>query len=313
MMNKYPVIRLVRNEVNRGTNYSVNRGATFATGDFICIPSANDQILPGLFEQSIELLEKYPQAGLCCADVHFVNVNVGTSYRKPPNWLPTPGYLSPIELAEAMRVSSIPHPHIYTTIIRRSVLPPDYVFLSELEWYGDWFPVQVIALRYGCCYIPEPLALLRWLDRGYVYSGLHNPKYYKEVYGRIIKLLASPEYEDIAGLMIRGRCLQFIQLHARTPLLTYRLLRDVEEPNSQVISLFLYITGEYLRERIGPKALSTLWQQGVISPVEAAVRVTKGLIKNLCDRAYARAFHEYDQLRSRIKKGPPTTLKDQSK
>src|SRR5277367_1756646 len=52
---KYPTIRLLSNDKNRGVIYSINRGAELARGDYIYFASANDLVLPGLFEKSMSL------------------------------------------------------------------------------------------------------------------------------------------------------------------------------------------------------------------------------------------------------------------
>ena len=163
-MAKYPVIRLVQNEVNRGTNYTANRGLNLATGELIYFASSNDEALQGLFEKTAQIMTKYPQAGLCCTDMHFVNMIDGSQYRNPPGWLSQAGYLSPTAYAEATRRSNVSHPLTQSTIVRRELLPKSLGYMSQLEWYADWFLIQIIALRYGCCYIPEPLALFRWFN-----------------------------------------------------------------------------------------------------------------------------------------------------
>jgi hypothetical protein len=296
------VIRLVQNEVNRGTNYTANRGLNLATGELIYFASSNDEALQGLFEKTAQIMTKYPQAGLCCTDMHFVNMIDGSQYRNPPGWLSQAGYLSPTAYAEATRRSNVSHPLTQSTIVRRELLPKSLGYMSQLEWYADWFLIQIIALRYGCCYIPEPLALFRWFNRGYFFNGINNRSYYKEVFFRIIRLLVSPEYADVAPLMARGRSLQFILLHARSPIAVWRAIHSVKERNRYADTIFWYLTVEYLCETLGPNALCAVWQKNLVKPAKDVVHETQGLSKNLYDRIYARLFHEYDRTRSFIKK-----------
>src|SRR5437899_3217530 len=50
---KHPCIVLLRNERNQGGIFSANRGLQAATGDYVYFASANDQVLPGFFEKSM--------------------------------------------------------------------------------------------------------------------------------------------------------------------------------------------------------------------------------------------------------------------
>ena len=161
MAKKYPFIQFVKNDVNRGFTYSVNRGAKLATGDYIYIASANDIVYPGFFEKSMEMLEKYPQAGLSCTDFNLLNVADGSLRRS--TWISEGGYYSPDELVKKARVSQTTFSAGPNSIIRADVIP-EIMYVPEIYCFGDWFLSKLIAFRYGCCYIPEPLAAVRWIN-----------------------------------------------------------------------------------------------------------------------------------------------------
>lgn len=160
-----------------------------------------------------------------------------------------------------------------------------------------------MALQHGCCYIPEPLALFRWLGRGNVYSGLRNHELYKNVISRIIQDLAKPEYEDVTRLMIEGDCLKFVQPYACSPIVIGKALSEVKNPNQQIYNLFWYFTKRYIREIFSPETFSKLRREWIVSPIDKAFHNTRGILKNLLDRVYSRAFHNYDRGRSLIKNG----------
>src|SRR5882724_13615892 len=63
---KNPLVRLVQNEKNLGVMPNLNKGVQLAKGDYVFIGSADDEIIPGLFEKSMQLLARHPQAGLSC-------------------------------------------------------------------------------------------------------------------------------------------------------------------------------------------------------------------------------------------------------
>src|SRR6266540_3959461 len=64
---KHPAIRAVRNERNLGVVASLNRGAELSSGEYLVFAASDDYILPGFYEKSIALLERFPQAGLSTA------------------------------------------------------------------------------------------------------------------------------------------------------------------------------------------------------------------------------------------------------
>lgn len=50
VIKQYPFVKLLRNEKNQGVNYTVNRGARDARGDYIFFPAANDIVYPGFLK-----------------------------------------------------------------------------------------------------------------------------------------------------------------------------------------------------------------------------------------------------------------------
>jgi glycosyltransferase involved in cell wall biosynthesis len=63
---RYPFIRALKNDQNRGAEFTVSRALDLATGDYVCGAAADDFVKPGFVEKSMALLARYPQAGLCC-------------------------------------------------------------------------------------------------------------------------------------------------------------------------------------------------------------------------------------------------------
>jgi glycosyltransferase involved in cell wall biosynthesis len=239
---KFPFMRLVVNDENRGVIFSVNRGARMATGDYIHLSSANDLALPAFFEKSMALLAEYPEAGLCCADVRIIDeVQNITFDHLPTGWLPEPGYLSPEQLAEVTRRrKGLYAPVSNTCIIRRNLLPPDDIYIENLECFSDWFLYQVIAFRHGCCFIPEKLAAARVLPRSYGQSVLNDHNLCRRVLIEVLKLLASPEYSDVAPLLIRGRSLLVFRTFIRSPITAWK--------GSHGNPFFWHLSGEYFRQ-----------------------------------------------------------------
>src|SRR4029450_4658824 len=48
------------------------RGIALASGDYVSFPAADDWVMPGFFALALEMLDRYPQAGLFCGDTILV-------------------------------------------------------------------------------------------------------------------------------------------------------------------------------------------------------------------------------------------------
>src|SRR5262249_18331038 len=73
------IIRLIRNDRNRGVAYSCNRGVALASGEYLLFAAADDYILPCFLERSRSLLGQYPEAGLSCCDSAALDENSGAT------------------------------------------------------------------------------------------------------------------------------------------------------------------------------------------------------------------------------------------
>lgn len=155
---QYPIIHLTINKKNMGFIHNTNKLMKLAKGDCILIAASDDRWLPGIFEKSINLLGKFPGAGLSSALVYTINKrgeNLGI-YPSPILSL-KPCYFTPEEATVKI--------HRYgqyiigmTTIYRRKYLLETGGYNPELYSYCDKFLTSVIAMKYGACFIPEPLA-----------------------------------------------------------------------------------------------------------------------------------------------------------
>lgn len=301
---QYPFVRLLTNKENRGLIYSVNRGVRFASGDYIYIPASNDLVLPGLFEKSVELLSLHPNAAFCCSN-GYMQKN-GRLWELSHNWLHSPGYISPQELAEITRrtnQASVPFSH--SCIIRRNLIPAPELWNPNLECYCDWFFYQVLALRHGCCFLPDRLVTQRWSGDSYCETVKRNSAKHRRIFLEAIKLLTSSEYQDVLALMIRGRTLSTFPSRLLTPvnvLAAFWQVRAEKGTRDEALRLDLlqHAAIEYskfilcllpdLVNNLGKKL-----QQNFIIP--AAYR-----LGNITAQAYAQAFHHYDRLRASIRR-----------
>ena len=210
-----------------------------ATGDFIYMPAADDQILPGFFEKSMMLLAQNPTAKLCLADLAPFNPVTGRVRYLRPRLRPDAGYVSRDEVANRMT-----HHRVYMcggmTIINRAAFLELGGFSPALKWYSDWFCVLVLALRHGTCYIPEVLTTMRILPGAYSAPGTRNHATQDELFRQVFDLLRTGPYADVwasisesAALCVLGSQILRVLLtdsryrHILSPRLLARLLANI--------------------------------------------------------------------------------------
>jgi glycosyltransferase involved in cell wall biosynthesis len=163
-----PIVRLVRNQRNRGVIFSINHGLEQASGAFVMFAAADDKVLPGLFEKSEKLLAQHPQAGVCSAVAVFADGQGKESRVVPARpWISREAcYLPPDKVLSGWRRYGWLFPS-NTAFYRREALLEAGGFPEELRSAADSFSLMNLALRYGACFIPEPLGIFRVNGSGY--------------------------------------------------------------------------------------------------------------------------------------------------
>lgn len=306
---QYPFIRLLCNDQNRGIVYSANRAMKLATGDYVYIASANDLVLPGFFEKSLDILSQHPAAGFSCSDAVCINVpenNCVTESRT--GWSDVARYLAPAELAAITRSGKgLYHPITNTCILKRELLPAEGLWDQRVGCYCDWLLHQALLFRHGCCFIPEPLAALRWTGTSMSHRVNTDKNAYREIIQELLAVLASPEYEDIAEMIAFSRSFKAFQLTALTPAFSWRALR--KQLGNRYAGYYLrHLTAEYLVfvAKNAPNLLfdlqATLSKKRTAKASKREIRDTlvscKYYLQNVWDRTFAHSFHRYDRIRS---------------
>ncbi|MBI1883191.1 MAG: glycosyltransferase family 2 protein [Chlamydiae bacterium] len=191
---KYSVLRLIQNEKNKGVLFSGNYALRVATSDYVYFAAADDKVLPGFFEKSMTLLEKYPQAGLCCSDAaSFCNDSTVLKEWKLL-WSHESCYLKPAELAKVIQGGFIPG---NASILKRSSVVKAGGLIPELKWHCDWFLQLLVGFREGICYIPESLAALRMGTSASYSAGRSKWLEQEKVLDSLMHLLKSSQYQDV--------------------------------------------------------------------------------------------------------------------
>ncbi|CCQ64031.1 glycosyltransferase family 2 protein [Crocosphaera watsonii] len=197
-VNKNPLIKLVCNEKNLGINDSFNQAVEQASGEYLCCCPADDRVLPGFFAKSMNLLDQYPEASLCCSVPAFLDDQTGI-IDLHDDWYrlrEAPSYVSPQDLIDVVGPDNLWIAGV-TCIFKRNVFIESGKYISNLRWYSDWFIWHVMAFRSGICYIPEALAAIRVLPTSYSEMGRQETQAETEVVKHLVELLRSEQYKDV--------------------------------------------------------------------------------------------------------------------
>jgi glycosyltransferase involved in cell wall biosynthesis len=258
-----PLVRLVRNERNLGVVATLNRAVNLARGEFVHCLAADDSVLPGFYERSLATLTEHPQAGLCCTRCLQFDEVTGQTRSPFTAWSETPRFFTPAQLALA------PHDgHIIsqTALLRRDAVLEAGGFRPALRWHCDWLLNWVIAFRYGACYVPDALAVMRLVASSYS-TGTRRWEEQRSVLRGVLRTLQSEEFADVWPHVEAGGifwCLNDRQAVVRTVLAepalqTAPLLRAVQRMLDRYYGGLIeperpdyrrLYTADYLRRRV---------------------------------------------------------------
>ena len=200
---RHPSIRFYRNESNRGVTWTCNRGAALATGDFLVIPGADDEVQPGFFEKSLRLLAEYPQAGACGSICQYRDMTSGLSWYLGTAISDRPCFFPPEQLVGMSRTGRLLISTSSMILHRQSFLDAGS-YLADLRWHSDWFAFFVVGFRRGICFVPEPLAEFRIYSSSFSNQGMRRSQDQRAVLLRMLEYLELPEYRDAAERFREG-------------------------------------------------------------------------------------------------------------
>jgi glycosyltransferase involved in cell wall biosynthesis len=194
---EHPRLRLIRLARNGGVNPAINRGLREACGDYVCVSAADDVVMPQFAARSLDVAAAYPDAGLCFSEPAETMGDGGVVQPLPLALSPHPCLLSPADLERHLKRAYFVFPG-YAVLYRRDALLALGGFVEELRWYADQFASCMLAFRHGACYVPEVLAVFRVLASSYSQRGLRDTAAQRDVVNRVVDLLDSSAYRDVA-------------------------------------------------------------------------------------------------------------------
>jgi glycosyltransferase involved in cell wall biosynthesis len=193
----HPKVRLVRLERNAGVNGAMNRGLLESRGDYVCFSAADDVVTPKFAARSLEAAARYPEAGFCFSEPAEM-AGDGRVRHLPLRLSDEARLLSPSEVEQLLRATWFAFPG-HAVVYRRQALLSIGGFVEDLRWYADWFANCVLAFRHGACYLPDVLAVFRVSAGSYSARGLQDGAVQRRLVYRILDLLASERFADVAG------------------------------------------------------------------------------------------------------------------
>lgn len=163
--NNNPKIEIILNEKNQGALWCVNHALNKIESEYTSFLSADDYILPNFFSKTIETLKNYPQAKICTTKPLFIDgktdIAIDNSY-----FLPKIKESCFFSIEDIVKLSHPPNFFWvagHATIFKTSLIKDFGGFNSEFKWKSDWLIFHILALKYGVCYLPEELSVLRVL------------------------------------------------------------------------------------------------------------------------------------------------------
>ena len=147
MLKKFPKIRIIKNQSNRGVSPARNQGMRIAQGRYLVLLDADTTITPNALDQMVEFMDKDPKVGICGPKLVSPNQELQFSCRK--------------------------FPCLWTKILRRVPLRFAQNRLAD-ELLIDWDHQQVRAVDYviGACQIirKEAFQAVGFLDENIFYG-----------------------------------------------------------------------------------------------------------------------------------------------
>jgi hypothetical protein len=200
---RYPFIKVVRHESNRGANATAREAFDLATGDYFYMGSADDMVLPGFFESAMTLLEQFPGTALCAGfPVHW-NEDTDEVVQNGAGMPLEGGFLPPAELVPLARQGSLYFGAAWT-LIRVADLKAMGGFKASLLWLADWFPIHEMAFDRGICWTGRPTAVFRIHSKSYSRIGTQQYQVHLRALTEMTQLLSKSSPEAQKGFKASG-------------------------------------------------------------------------------------------------------------
>ena len=196
-LERFPFIRLIRHERNRGVNAAHERLFSEARGDYVHAAAADDLRLPGFFAQAMAMAERFPQAGLIFGVMGVVDAEGRRFGAVGARRWSDPLYADPGRFLREYLMAELPlHSPCAATIYRRDALAKVGGYRTELGSFADTFAFRAIGLKYGVCYLPQEVVQFRKLPGSFSQQSTAQPRRLLDLIARAASLMRSPAFCD---------------------------------------------------------------------------------------------------------------------
>jgi glycosyltransferase involved in cell wall biosynthesis len=222
----HPNARLLRNETNRGTMATLNRGIDEARGDFVLLAAADDIYLPGMLASCLRAAELHPDTAFVCG-TPLIEWSDGSLLRVALPFGDTARHVSPEEL---VRCASRQNVLFFTgaALLRREAILAAGGLIPELRWHADWLLDFLLALRHGFYHLRQDCCVMKYSPRSYS-QGRHDWTQQGQVLRTLISTLPR-RYPDIMPLFRQAGLLPTYNIAFMATLLSDAELRFYATP-----------------------------------------------------------------------------------
>jgi len=164
---QYPEIILIKNSKNQGPVVSLNLALRMAKGKYLGFCAADDQVLPGFFEEGAKQLDLHPKAGICCSDPSFFkNQKPYRFFRMKISKQKQPLEIKPDELEKLFLFTPLWIPS-HASLFRKEFVVLSGGFPEELRHISDWYLNLKIAISHGIVHVPMSFGAFRLSTQSY--------------------------------------------------------------------------------------------------------------------------------------------------
>ncbi|QEP42771.1 glycosyltransferase family 2 protein [Ectothiorhodospiraceae bacterium BW-2] len=182
---------------NRGP-FNIDIGLQVMDTDYFIHVCPDDPVRPHMFEAAMDLLSRYPRAGICFSDATRRLPNGESSEVKhylseQPRWFSSDDFADAIDKQPRFSIATS------TSFLAREHFDAAWNAhpnIRKLRWHYDWFLYFVMAFRYGVCYSPKSYQFVRINPNSYSMAGSQSDGQ-EDVLRTMLALLELPEFADV--------------------------------------------------------------------------------------------------------------------
>jgi glycosyltransferase involved in cell wall biosynthesis len=200
----YSYIKIYFNERNLGPVINGNRLIELTTADYIVMTGSDDYLLKDYLLKSVNLMNNYPDAGLCCSIPGYV---LGDSLDELENKkyyspLKKGGYIESKELVKILKSRNF-NINGNTCLLSKSKWIEFGGLEEALKWHCDWLLYYSIAFKNGICFEPQVLSIYRVTNISYSSTpkSMHTKS---EVISSLLNRLLDIDYDSVRSCFINS-------------------------------------------------------------------------------------------------------------